>query len=132
MFNDVADTIFRADALVFGSPSYFATMSGELKAFLERLCTVSLANDRLLADKVGAGISVERRACAVNVVDSIQRILHMSQMIVPGSTYLNIGIGRDMGDVASDTEAITNMEHLAKTIVWLVQAFQNTPRPIEF
>ena len=46
----------------------------------------------------------------------------MSEMILPGSTYWNMGYGLDKGDVAEDAEALRNMRHLGATIAWLGKA----------
>jgi hypothetical protein len=46
----------------------------------------------------------------------------MSQMLVPGSIYWNLGYGRDKGEVESDAEAMANMDHLGKVIDWLGKA----------
>lgn len=43
----------------------------------------------------------------------------MSGAIVPGSTYWNLGYGREKGDVAKDEEALSNMNDLGRTIAWL-------------
>jgi len=43
----------------------------------------------------------------------------MSQMIVPGSIYWNMGYGLGQGEVAGDAEALNNMRHLGQTISWL-------------
>jgi hypothetical protein len=49
----------------------------------------------------------------------------MSQMIVPGSTYWNIGIGFDKQDVLQDEEGMANVRHLGRVINWLGQAVQD-------
>ena len=43
----------------------------------------------------------------------------MSQMIVPGSTYWNMGLGLDKGEVKEDAEGLNNMLNLGQTIAWL-------------
>lgn len=46
----------------------------------------------------------------------------MSGAIVPGSTYWNLGFGREKGEVARDDEAARNMDDLGRTIAWLGEA----------
>ena len=53
-FNEVFAKILRADALICGSPTYFAAVSADLKALLERTGYVGYANDKALAGKIGA------------------------------------------------------------------------------
>ena len=42
-------------------------------------------------------------------------------MIVPGSSYWNIGIGRDIGDVEGDAEGIQAMKTLGQNMSWLLK-----------
>lgn len=42
-------------------------------------------------------------------------------MIVPGSIYWNLGIGRDIGDVDSDEEGIQIMQELGINMAWLMK-----------
>jgi multimeric flavodoxin WrbA len=42
-------------------------------------------------------------------------------MIVPGSSYWNIGVGRKKGDVANDEEGKETMETLGKNMAWLLK-----------
>jgi multimeric flavodoxin WrbA len=71
--------------------------------------------------KVGAGIVAVRRAGAIHAFDSINHFFLIAEMIVPGSSYWNIGIGREIGDVDSDAEGIATMETLGKNMAWLLK-----------
>ena len=42
-------------------------------------------------------------------------------MIVPGSNYWNVGIGRDKGDVENDLEGMGTMEVLGRNMAWLLK-----------
>ena len=48
----------------------------------------------------------------------------MSQMIVPGSTYWNMGYGINRGEAANDAEALVNMKNLGQTIAWMGKAME--------
>jgi multimeric flavodoxin WrbA len=122
MFNDVMEKMLRADALILGSPTYFTDVSAELKAILDRSGMVALANGRAFSGKIGAAVVAVRRGGGTHVFDTINHMFLMSQMIVPGSTYWNIGIGLDKKDVLNDPEGLANMAHLGKTIDWLGRA----------
>lgn len=124
LFNDLAEKIFAADAVIMGSPTYFADVSAELKAVLDRSGFVSIANGGLLTGKIGAAVIAVRRGGGVHVFDSINHMFLMSKMIVPGSTYWNLGYGLDKGEVAGDEEAANNMRHLGEAIAWLGKAIQ--------
>jgi multimeric flavodoxin WrbA len=42
-------------------------------------------------------------------------------MVVPGSTYWNVGIGRNPGDVEKDEEGIQTMRNLGRNMAWLLK-----------
>ncbi len=122
IFNEVMAKVTRADALIYGSPTYFTDVSAEMKALIDRSGMVGLANDRALRGKIGAAVVAVRRAGATHVFDSINHMFLMSQMIVPGSSYWNLGVGRDKGEVDQDAEGLANMKNLGETIAWLGKA----------
>ena len=119
--NECIGKILEADAIILGSPTYFADMTSEMKALIDRAGFVAAVNGRLFARKIGAGVVVHRRGGATNVLDSINHMFLMSRMIVPGSTYWNFGVGMKEGEVQQDEEALDNMKDLGETIAWLVQ-----------
>ena len=91
----------------------------EMKAFLDRAGLVSVANGGLLRGKIGAAVVAVRRGGGTHAFDTINHMFLMSGVIVPGSTYWNLGYGLDKGDVAGDAEGLRNMEDIGKTIAWL-------------
>ena len=125
--NEYIAKMLEADAIIFGSPTYFSGITPEIKALIDRSGYVAIANGRKFKHKIGAAVAVHRRGGAVNVFDSLNHMFLMSQMIVPGSLYWNFGVGREPGEVASDQEAINNMKDLGETIAWLIKALRNTP-----
>jgi len=119
MFNEVMEKMVRADALILGSPTYFTDVTAEMKALLDRAGYVALANGRIFRGKIGAAVVAVRRAGATHVYDTINHMYQINQMIIPGSTYWNLGIGRDKGEVREDAEGLTNMTNLGEIIHWL-------------
>lgn len=119
-FNDHMAKMIEADAIILGSPTYFAGMTAEMTALIHRAGYVAVQNGGLFARKIGAGVVVNRRGGATSVLDQINHMFLMSRMIVPGSTYWNFGVGREKGEVAGDEEALRNMRDLGETIAWLV------------
>lgn len=122
IFNDIMEKMLRADALILGSPTYFADVTAELKALLDRSGLVAIANGNAFRGKIGAAVVAERRGGATHVFDTINHMYLMSQMIVPGSIYWNMGTGREKGEVLADAEASENMRHLGEVINWLGKA----------
>jgi multimeric flavodoxin WrbA len=124
IFNDVMAKMVKADALILGTPTYFTDVSAELKALLDRSGFVALANDRIFRGKIGAAVVAVRRAGATHAFDTINHMFLMSQMLIPGSTYWNMGLGLEKGEVAQDAEGLRNMQNLGEAIAWLGKAIQ--------
>lgn len=123
-FNEVFAKMVEADAIVVGSPTYFADVTAEIKALMDRAGYVAIANGHLLKGKIGMGVSAVRRGGSIHTVDSINHFLHLSRMILPGSTYWNMVYGRGKGEVLNDEEGIANMDHLAAVTDWLGKAIK--------
>lgn len=123
--NEYLEKIFDADAIIIGSPTYFADMTSETKALLDRAGVVGLANGGLLKGKIGAAVVAVRRGGATHVFDSINHMFMMSNMVVPGSSYWNMGYGLNKEDVLGDAEGLANMQQLGLTINWLGKAIHN-------
>lgn len=124
VFNGVFAKMLEADAIILGSPVYFGGVSSDMKALVERSGYVARANGNAFAGKIGAAVVALRRGGAIHAFDTINHMFLMSRMIVPGSTYWNMGFGRDKGEVSSDEEGLANMRHLAAAIDWLVRAIK--------
>lgn len=118
-FNQIFAKMLRADAMILGSPTYFAAVSADLKALIERAGYVAYANGNAFSGKIGAAVVAVRRGGATHAYDTINHMYQMSRMILPGSTYWNMGYGLDKKDVLEDQEGLNNMRHLGKSIDWL-------------
>lgn len=116
--------MLRADAIFIGSPTYFAGITPEIKALIDRAGFVALANGGAFAGKIGAGVVAARRGGAIHVYDTINHFFLNSQMLVPGSVYWNMGFGTARGEVNADAEGLANMKHLGKVVGWLGMSVQ--------
>ncbi len=123
--NDVVNyciqKMLEADGILLGSPTYFADLTAGMKALIERSGMVARVNGDLLKRKVGAGVVAVRRVGATHVFDSLNFFFFISQMIVPGSSYWNLGIGREPGEVSNDVEGVQTMKTLGKNMAWLLK-----------
>jgi multimeric flavodoxin WrbA len=122
--NDCIAKMLEADGIILGSPTYFADLTSELKALIDRAGYVTRANGSVLARKVGAGVVAVRRAGSIHVLDSINHFFEISQMIIPGSSYWNLGIGKAPGDVNEDEEGVETMKTLGKNMAWLLKKIE--------
>ena len=119
--NDCLDKMKGADAILLGSPTYFADVSTEMKALMDRCGMVSRANDDMFKRKLGAAVVAARRAGAIHVFDSMNHFFLIGQMIVIGSNYWNIGLGREKEEVAKDEEGMNTMKVLGENIAWALE-----------
>jgi len=113
--------MLEADAVVIGSPTYFANVSTEVKALIDRAGLVARANDDMLRRKVGAAVVAVRRGGAVQAYNAINCFFGLAQMIVPCSIYWNFAFGLQPGDAAGDDEGIRTMKTLGQNIAWLLE-----------
>lgn len=119
--NKCIEKMIEADGIILASPTYFANVSTEMKALIDRAGMVAKANNALFSRKVGASVVAVRRAGSVNVFDALNKFFFISEMVVPGSSYWNLGIGRNPGDVKDDTEGINTMKVLGQNMAWLLK-----------
>lgn len=118
--NPLIEKMAEADGILIGSPVYFASMTTETKALIDRAGIVAKGNEDMFSRKVGAAVAVARRAGAVSTFDEINRFFLISGMMVPGSTYWNVGIGLTPGDVTSDAEGMATFKNLGKNMAWML------------
>jgi multimeric flavodoxin WrbA len=96
-------------------------MTANMKALIERSTMVSKMSGDLLKRKVGAAVIAVRRAGASHVFSSMNYFFLINQMIIPGSSYWNVGIGRDPGEVEKDSEGLHTMKTLGQNMAWLLK-----------
>ncbi|MBU0988379.1 MAG: flavodoxin family protein [Proteobacteria bacterium] len=121
ILNECVEKMINADGIILASPTYFANISTEMKALIDRAGMVSMANGYMLKRKVGAAVVAVRRAGSIHAFNSINHFFFINQMIVPGSSYWNIGIGLDKGDVKKDEEGLQTMKVLGENMAWLMK-----------
>ena len=121
ILNECLEKMAEADGIILGSPTYFADVSTEMKALIDRAGFVARANSDMFQRKVGAAVVAVRRAGAIHVFDTINHFFLISQMIVPGSFYWNVGIGRKPGEVEQDSEGLETMQILGRNMAWLLK-----------
>ncbi len=119
--NECIDKMLEADGIILASPTYFADLTPELKALIDRAGFVAKANNDMFKHKVGAAVVAVRRAGSIHVFDSINHFFTISEMIIPGSSYWNMGIGLAEGEVEKDEEGIRTMQTLGRNMAWLLK-----------
>ena len=119
MVNELAPKFEQADALVIGSPVYYAGMAGTMNSFLDRLFFSTPFSKRM---KVGAAVSSARRAGTTATFDQMNKYFTISEMPVASGRYWNMVHGYSMEDVMRDEEGVQNLRILARNIAFLVKA----------
>ncbi|MDD1645708.1 MAG: flavodoxin family protein, partial [Methanomicrobiales archaeon] len=74
----------------------------------------------LYVRKVGAAVIAVRRAGAIHAFDTINHFFGISNMFTVGSSYWNLGLGMNPGDVEKDEEGIRTMRNLGANMAWLL------------
>lgn len=119
--NGCIGKMIESDGIILASPTYFADVSAEMKAFMDRAGMVARVNGNLFRRKVGAAVVAVRRAGAIHAFDTMNHFFLIGEMIVVGSSYWNIGIGWQKGDVEHDAEGIRTMQDLGRNMAWLLK-----------
>jgi multimeric flavodoxin WrbA len=125
IINECIQKMDEADGILLGSPTYFADVSASMKALIERAGMVGRANSEMYGRKVGAAVVAVRRAGGIHVFNSLNYFFTISGMIVPGSSYWNLGIGRQPGEVNNDAEGVQTMKNLGKNMAWLMKKIRS-------
>jgi multimeric flavodoxin WrbA len=110
-----------AEGIILASPVYFADATALIKALIERAGMTARANDDMFKRKVGAAVVAARRGGAIHAFDTLNHFFFISEMVVPGSSYWNVGIGLDRGDVERDEEGMRTMRVLGENMAWVMR-----------
>jgi multimeric flavodoxin WrbA len=121
VINSCIEKMIAADGIILASPTYFANLTTEMKALIDRAGMVGRANGGLYRRKVGAAVVAVRRAGAIHTFNSLNHFFFISEMIVPGSCYWNIGTGREPGEASNDQEGMHTMAVLGKNLAWVLK-----------
>ncbi|PWR75546.1 flavodoxin family protein [Methanospirillum stamsii] len=119
--NECISKMIDADGIIIGTPTYFADVSTEVKALIDRAGFVAMANGGLFTRKAGAAVVAVRRAGAIHAYDTINHLFGISGMFTVGSNYWNIGMGLHPGEAKNDTEGLEIMKNLAQNMAWLLK-----------
>jgi multimeric flavodoxin WrbA len=120
-FEGILEKFAQAQGILVGSPVYFGSATPQTMALLDRVGYVNRAHRELLRRKVGASIVVARRAGQNFTFAQLNYFFLIAEMIVPGSTYWNVAVGREKGEVRGDAEGLDTVRNLAANMAWLMK-----------
>lgn len=120
--NSFIQKMQEADGIIIGSPTYFSNVSTEVKALIDRCGFVAKANGGdMLRGKVGASVVAVRRAGATFVYSAINFFFGIAEMSIPSSSYWNMTLALEPGDVQKDEEGIQTFQTLGKNMAKLLR-----------
>jgi multimeric flavodoxin WrbA len=125
VINNCIGRMLKADAIIIGSPVYYADITADAKALIEVAGYALSAAGNPLKHKPGAAVIAVRRGGATHAFDSINHFFLINEMIIPGSSYWNIGIGREKGEVLKDEEGMRTMKVLGENMAWLLKKIKD-------
>ncbi|MBR6626280.1 MAG: flavodoxin family protein [Mailhella sp.] len=119
--NEVMSLAAQSDGIVLGSPVYYASISGQLSSFLDRLF---FAGSGLMANKPGAAVVSCRRGGASAAFDALNKYFTISNMPVVSSNYWNQVHGSNPAEVKQDEEDMQTMRQLGRNMAWLLKCME--------
>ena len=119
--NEILDRIDEFDGFVFGSPVYYASASGQICSFLDRLF---YASGGVFKYKPGASIVSCRRGGATAAFDRLNKYFTINSMPVVSSSYWNMVHGNTPDEVKQDLEGMQIMRNLGANMAWLLRSIQ--------
>ena len=119
--NEVMSLAAQSDGIVLGSPVYYASISGQLSSFLDRLF---FAGSALMANKPGAAVVSCRRGGASAAFDALNKYFTINNMPVVSSNYWNQVHGSNPAEVKQDEEGMQTMRQLGRNMAWLLKCIE--------
>jgi multimeric flavodoxin WrbA len=111
----------KADGIILASPVYYGSASALIKALMERAGHIAPNHGEVYRGKVGGPLAVARRAGKNFTMLQLTLWFQILGFYIPGSTYWNVGIGREKGDIENDAEGLKTAWNFGKNIAFLVK-----------
>jgi multimeric flavodoxin WrbA len=110
-----------ADGFVFGSPVHYASASGMMTSFLDR---VFFSGGKYLKYKPATNIVSARRGGTTAAFDQLNKYLTINNMPVVSSQYWNMVHGNTSEEVKCDLEGMQTMRILGNNMAWLLKCIK--------
>ena len=123
----LASEVVSADAIVVGSPVYYASASGLAAYFLDEVFNRVSGKVRL---KPAAAVVSCRRGGASATFDQINKYFSISEMVIVSSNYWNQVHGNTPEEVMKDEEGMQTMRILGRNLAYTVKAFRKAALPL--
>jgi len=120
-FNTIYEKMLNHEGLVVGSPVYVGTPCSLLLALIQRATYISFGNGCKLSKKVGGPIAVGGEAGQLTTINCLVDFYLVNDMIMPGSSYWNIGVGTYKGDIERDEKGKSYIIRFGQNLAWLMK-----------
>ena len=119
--NEAVEALKTTDAIIVGSPVYYASPSGEILMFLDRLFGKAEAELRFMP---AATIVSARRGGTTATLDVLNKYFMYNQMPLVASRYWNMVHGNAPEQVLQDEEGLQIMHTLGRNMVWILKSIE--------
>ena len=111
----------EAAGIIIASPVYYGSATALIKAFIERAGYISRWDGEPFRGKVGGPLVVARHAGKNFTFAQLNYWFHLLGFFIPGSTYWNVAIGREKGEVKRDEEGLRTARNFGKNVAFLMK-----------
>jgi len=116
--NEYIEKIEKAEGVILGSPVYFQEVTPEMKALIDRVGFVGLANGRMYTNKVGVSAACFRRSGGSRTVESMNHLFLSNDFVIAGRV---LGMAREKGEMEKDEEGLQIAKTLGQRMAWIMK-----------
>ena len=116
--NSFVEKASTFDGFIFGSPVHYASASGAITCFLDR---VFYSGGKIFSGKPGAAVVSCRRAGSTTTLDQLNKYFPINNMPMVPSQYWCMVHGNTPDEVKEDLEGLQIMRTLGMNIAWLIK-----------
>lgn len=120
--NDFAQKAAEADGFVFGSPVHYASASGAMTSFMDRL--FYSASAKVFRHKPAGVIVSARRAGTTTAYDQLIKYPGIAEMPIISANYWNMVHGSRAEDVIKDKEGMQSMRILGRNMAYYLKCIE--------
>lgn len=119
--NKFLDEISHVDGFIFGTPVHYASASGSITSFMDR---VFYSGSSIMKGKPAAAVVSCRRGGASAAFDQMNKYFTINQMPVVSSQYWNSIHGNSPEEVMKDLEGLQVMRTLGENMAWILRCIE--------
>ena len=115
--NPFIEKMKTCDGIIIGSPVHYASASGLVTAFMDRVFFAA-STQHVFEHKPAAAIACARRAGTTATLDQLNKYFSISQMPIISGRYWNMVHGTNFQEIEQDKEGVQNLRILARNMAW--------------